>query len=123
MICVISCLKQDCGSSGGGVSGSISHNLGWVGHHVDPYSIFDKRIQLGFEEEEEEYHDHHHYYDQYQDQEAYHHHHQQEIETLPLFPMHGEDFKPNFCDAAGWYRGGGGGASLELSLNSYNGMS
>lgn len=54
-----------------------------------------------------------------------------EIETLPLFPMHGEDingFKTNsqYGYYSGWYRPDNGGSSggsrtsLELSLNSYS---
>ncbi|KAJ7953116.1 protein WUSCHEL [Quillaja saponaria] len=105
-------LSQDCSISAGG------HNLGWVG--VDPYSsayttFFDKRRQIEEtlkEVEQEEGNP--------------------EIETLPLFPMHGEDIH-GYCnlkpDSAyyynGWYRtdqdGGKSSSrtSLELSLNSY----
>ncbi|XP_050109680.1 protein WUSCHEL-like isoform X3 [Malus sylvestris] len=59
----------------------------------------------------------------------------QEIETLPLFPMHGEDIhgfgniKSSSMDGyySGWYRSDGGNdggsrTSLELSLNSYGHM-
>ncbi|PRQ43092.1 putative transcription factor Homobox-WOX family [Rosa chinensis] len=45
----------------------------------------------------------------------------QEIETLPLFPMHGEDILGNMkttSEGGGGY-GGGSRISLELSLNSY----
>ncbi|PRQ53458.1 putative transcription factor Homobox-WOX family [Rosa chinensis] len=45
----------------------------------------------------------------------------QEIETLPLFPMHGEDIFGNMkttSEGGGGY-GGGSHISLELSLNSY----
>ncbi|PRQ49389.1 putative transcription factor Homobox-WOX family [Rosa chinensis] len=45
----------------------------------------------------------------------------QEIETLPLFPMHGEDILGNMkttSEGGGGY-GGGSHISLELSLNSY----
>jgi hypothetical protein len=108
--------KQDCSiSSGGngGVGGSISHNFGWVG--VDSYSssyadVFDKRRSMEDQEEAAA-----------------------EIETLPLFPMHGDDGINGFCNMkpssggyyTGWYRSGDDGnsgsrTSLELSLNSYS---
>lgn len=93
----------------------------WVG--VDPYSsaytnFFDKirptHEEILEEEEEEE------------DQNG-----SPEIETLPLFPMHGEDthdycnFKSNSSsnynyDGTGWYhQADPRTTSLELSLNSY----
>ena len=122
-------LKQDCSiSSGGngGVGGSVSHNFGWVG--VDPYpssytDLFDKRRSmeekyLGREQEEE---------DEEEEEAA------PEIETLPLFPMHGDDDINGFYNMksssggyyTGWYRPGDDGntgsrTSLELSLNSYS---
>ncbi|PRQ51854.1 putative transcription factor Homobox-WOX family [Rosa chinensis] len=45
----------------------------------------------------------------------------QEIETLPLFPMHGEDIFGNMktTSVGGSGYGGGSRISLELSLNSY----
>ncbi|PRQ49780.1 putative transcription factor Homobox-WOX family [Rosa chinensis] len=45
----------------------------------------------------------------------------QEIETLPLFPMHGEDIFGNMKTTSEGGNGYGGGSriSLELSLNSY----
>ncbi|XP_059440643.1 protein WUSCHEL [Corylus avellana] len=117
---------RDCSISSG-VGGSISHNFGWVG--VDPYSssytdLFDKRRSmeekyLGREEEEEE--------DEEEEEAA------PEIETLPLFPMHGDgdingfyNMKPSSGGYyTGWYRSGDDGntgsrTSLELSLNSYS---
>jgi len=56
-----------------------------------------------------------------------------EIETLPLFPMHGEDIHGGYCNLksnssnyGGWYQAEDAGfmygsrtTSLELSLNSY----
>ncbi|CAL5324281.1 unnamed protein product [Camellia sinensis] len=115
---------RDCsisaGCSGGG---SIGHNL-WVG--ADPYSssypFFDKRksMEETLEEEEEE---------EQQQQKA------PEIETLPLFPMHGEDIS-GFCNIkpesdnyySSWYHSndnshGSSRTSLELTLNSYIGRS
>ncbi|XP_004289091.1 PREDICTED: protein WUSCHEL [Fragaria vesca subsp. vesca] len=121
---------RDCSISAGegtgttavGVGGSLGHNFGsWVGGGVDPYScssytsgtsttFFDMKEQT-FMEQEEEYH--------------------QEIETLPLFPMHGEEFFGNIKTSSeggsgyGYYSGSWGGynggarTSLELSLNSY----
>ncbi|XP_027915246.1 protein WUSCHEL [Vigna unguiculata] len=114
---------RDCSISAGGSSGhvGINHNLGWVG--VDPYSSpyanFFGKIRPTEEtlEEEEE---------QEEDGAA-------EIETLPLFPMHGEDIH-GYCnlksnnsynyDGNGCYHSedgfkNGSRASLELSLNSY----
>ncbi|KAK9284703.1 hypothetical protein L1049_023879 [Liquidambar formosana] len=114
---------RDCSISAGGgdgVGGSISHNFGWVG--IDPYStpytLYDKRKSIDdtLEEEAEE------------EEEA------PEIETLPLFPMHGEEIngfyniKPQSDGYyTGWYRSDNGNGSsrtsLELSLNSYTGGS
>lgn len=120
-------MNQDCSISAGGgtsttgvgIGGSISHNYGsWVGGSVDPYSsssytttsttFFDNQKQTFMEEEEEDH---------------------QEIETLPLFPMHGEDIFGNIKTTSeggggdyGYYSSGWGGSSrtsLELSLNSY----
>ncbi|PSS00484.1 Protein WUSCHEL like [Actinidia chinensis var. chinensis] len=115
---------RDCsisaGCSGGG--GSIAHNF-WVGS--DPYNyspnypFFDKRKSVEETPTEEE-----------QEQAP-------EIETLPLFPMHGNDISSGFCSlkpqsngyytTSGWYHAddghGGSCTSLELSLNSYTGMS
>ncbi|XP_061345672.1 protein WUSCHEL [Gastrolobium bilobum] len=116
---------RDCSISAGGSSGhvgsAINHNLGWVG--VDPYSsayatFFDKirTTEETLEEEQE-------------DDSA------PEIETLPLFPMHGEDIhgyynlnsnSSNY--GGGWYQTEDGfknvsRTSLELSLNSYTGRS
>ncbi|BAT99984.1 protein WUSCHEL [Vigna umbellata] len=112
---------RDCSISAGGSSGhvGINHNLGWVG--VDPYSSpyanFFGKIRPTEETLEEE---------QEEDGAA-------EIETLPLFPMHGEDIH-GYCnlksnnsynyDGNGWYHSedgfkNGSRASLELSLNSY----
>ncbi|KAF8410462.1 hypothetical protein HHK36_002991 [Tetracentron sinense] len=103
---------RDCSISAGGsgvIGGSINNNLGWVG--VDPYSstytLFDKRKSIEASEEEAA----------------------PEIETLPLFPMHGEEVA-GFCTGkpgsdgyfTGWYRPNeekvGSRTSLELSLNS-----
>ncbi|KAA8531969.1 hypothetical protein F0562_006889 [Nyssa sinensis] len=113
---------RDCSISAGGsgTGGSIGpHNFGWVG--VDAYSssypYFDKRKSIDHETLE----------DEQEDQAA-------EIETLPLFPMHGEDIsgyynvKPESDNYySGWYRSNGGmgssRTSLELSLNSYAGRS
>nr|ASV45870.1 WUSCHEL-related homeobox [Broussonetia papyrifera] len=116
---------QDCGSSG-----SISHNFGWVG--VDPYSspyaLFEKRSPIPYDPYDQDDHDEHEDHD-----------HQEtggNIETLPLFPMHGEEdimmingygnmIKPGFADptatGGGYYSGGhvSSRTSLELTLNSY----
>ncbi|XWS42163.1 hypothetical protein CRYUN_Cryun17cG0144500 [Craigia yunnanensis] len=118
------CSISACGSSTG-ASESLSRNFGWVG--IDPaYSsscaFFDqKKIIDGILEEEQE--------DDEEEAAA------PQIETLPLFPMHGEDINA-FCDNikpepdscySGWYRSNdgytGSRASLELSLNSYTGRS
>ncbi|GAV88593.1 Homeobox domain-containing protein [Cephalotus follicularis] len=105
------------------VGGSISQSFGWVG--FDPYSssytLFEKRKPIdreNLEEEEEE-------------EEEVDVDDTPEIETLPLFPMHGEDIDA-FCSIkpdsdtyySSWYRSddgnGGSRASLELTLNSYS---
>ncbi|XAR73781.1 hypothetical protein NMG60_11007867 [Bertholletia excelsa] len=106
---------RDCTIS----AGPVSHSF-WVG--ADPYapsySFFDKRSTKEETAEEEA-----------EDQQA------PELETLPLFPMHGEDVASGFCGsklpvpecfsagAGGWYHSdegkGGSRASLELSLSSY----
>ncbi|KAM0970253.1 hypothetical protein FF1_018366 [Malus domestica] len=131
---------RDCSLSSGGststghVGGSnynnFNHNPGsWVGvdPYSSPYSIFDKKSPskqvFGDQENmtEEEY---------YNQQQA-----SPEIETLPLFPMHGEDIhgfgniKSSSMEGyySGWYRSdgsndGGSRTSLELSLNSYGHM-
>ncbi|KAK6288171.1 hypothetical protein POUND7_014350 [Theobroma cacao] len=119
------CSISACGSSTG-ASESVSHNFGWVG--IDPacsspYTLFDKKKLIdGILEEEQE--------DDEEEEAAAPH-----IETLPLFPMHGEDINA-FCSNmkpspescySGWYRSDDGyaasRASLELSLNSYTGRS
>ncbi|KAL1354927.1 hypothetical protein HN51_006972 [Arachis hypogaea] len=116
-------------SAGGGssVGGAINHNLGWVG--VDPYSstytaFFDK-IRPEIETLEQEQGD-----DNNDDEEI---DDVTEIETLPLFPMHGEDIhdycslRSNNSSSSSFnydhhhhgFNNGGSRASLELSLNSY----
>lgn len=94
----------------------MNHNLGYFG--MDPYSsaytFFDKIRPTGETPEEEQLEDG-----------------SPEIETLPLFPMHGEDIH-GYCNLranssnyeGGWYQTedgfvNGSRASLELSLNSY----
>ena len=112
---------QDCSISAGG---SVGHSF-WVGAD-HPYSssynhFFDKRNSTAgeiFPEEEQEL----------EQEDA------PEIETLPLFPMHGEDMPAGFCSiksetetfsGAGCYNSdyakGSSRTSLELSLNSYIG--
>ncbi|XP_058081849.1 protein WUSCHEL [Magnolia sinica] len=105
---------RECSISGGGYMGSS--NLGWMGIETSStYPRFDARKYM-----------------ETMETEAPH------IETLPLFPMHGQD-DPNasnsFCTGKvdhfpgdyfpGWYFDdpgkGGTGTSLELSLNSYSG--
>ncbi|GMJ07886.1 WUSCHEL 1, WUSCHEL [Hibiscus trionum] len=124
------CSISACGSSAASASESLSHNFGWVG--IDPaysssYAFFDpKRFIDGIHEEGQE--DEDYYYDEEVDTSP-------EMETLPLFPMHGEDIN-GFCGNmkpeadsrySGWYRSENGytgaRASLELSLNSYTGRS
>ncbi|XP_043714463.1 protein WUSCHEL-like [Telopea speciosissima] len=132
----------DCSISGGGggngVGGSMrnNNNLGWAG--VDPYSatytLYDKRRMFYGEEQNEEE----------EEEEGGDNSHDNAMETLPLFPMHGENIPGGFCSAkfnsgtadwnyTGWYGGGGpppkndpngngvcSRTSLELSLNSYS---
>ncbi|KAI5319719.1 PREDICTED: WUSCHEL-related homeobox [Prunus dulcis] len=121
------------GTSSGHVGGSnnnIGHNFGsWVG--VDPYSspytLFDKRSssrQVFGDQENTMDEEDHEYQENLQGSP--------EIETLPLFPMHGEDIHgfgniKSTSDGyySGWYRsddGNNGRTSLELSLNSYGHM-
>ncbi|XP_059623507.1 protein WUSCHEL-like [Cornus florida] len=104
---------RDCSISRGGCAGggSIGHNFGWVG--VDSYStsypFLDQRKYVDETLEEEQ-----------EDQPP-------EIETLPLFPMHGFNIKPesDIYHNASWYLSnegkGSSRTSLELSLNSYTG--
>ncbi|GMI68934.1 hypothetical protein HRI_000562800 [Hibiscus trionum] len=120
------CSISACGSSTASANESLSHNFGWVG--IDPaYSFFEpKRFIDGIHEEGQEDEDCY-----YEEEEAT----GPQIETLPLFPMHGEDIN-GFCSNmkaeadsrySGWYRTEdgytGARASLELSLNSYTGRS
>ncbi|XP_042519223.1 protein WUSCHEL-like [Macadamia integrifolia] len=125
-----------CSPSAPSLGGSMiknNHLAGWVG--VDPYSstytVYDKRRSFYGEEEVE-------------DQGGDNGRPCNPIETLPLFPVHGENIGGGgFCSAkysnisnsaawnyTGWYGGGApnnndngnGGCSrtsLELSLNSY----
>ncbi|WJX55726.1 hypothetical protein P8452_41461 [Trifolium repens] len=111
------------GCSSSQVGSTINNHLGWIGHHVDPYSSTNYANLFGkikpneeiMEEEEQEH----------------------EIETLPLFPMHGEEINHGgYCNlksnssnygaaaaAYGWYQAENHGfintTSLELSLNTY----
>ncbi|XVE87421.1 hypothetical protein DITRI_Ditri18aG0116100 [Diplodiscus trichospermus] len=122
------CSISACGSSTG-ASESLSHNFGWVG--IDPayssssYAFFDQKKFIDGIPEEEEAEDN----DEQGGVPA------PQIETLPLFPMHGEDINA-FCNNikpepgscySGWYRSDdaytASRASLELSLNSYTGRS
>ncbi|PRQ53945.1 putative transcription factor Homobox-WOX family [Rosa chinensis] len=90
------------------VGGSLDLNFGSTSSTDDGRSIdlnFGSRVGYGVDgsimEQRGEYH--------------------QEIETLPLFPMHGEDILGNMkttSEGGGGY-GGGSHISLELSLNSY----
>ncbi|XP_054775752.1 protein WUSCHEL [Prosopis cineraria] len=112
---------RDCSISAGGSSGTISHNLGWVG--MDPYSNYTNfldKVRPGDQETLKG--------EQEGDDGA------PEIETLPLFPMHGEDIH-GYCNlrsdsayyGGGWYHAdeygfknnGSHRTSLELTLNSY----
>ncbi|KAA0025680.1 protein WUSCHEL [Cucumis melo var. makuwa] len=118
---------RECSISSGGnssVVGYRSHNMGsWIG--IDPYSsaaaggsannVFEKTkyVEESMEDDHEE----------------------QEIETLPLFPIHGDrnnlggfcSMKPEYSESyytTTWYGrsddgAAGSRASLELSLNSY----
>ncbi|XVF59762.1 hypothetical protein PTKIN_Ptkin07bG0302000 [Pterospermum kingtungense] len=125
------CSISATGSSTGATDQSLSQNYGWVG--IDPaysssYTFFDKKRFIdGIIEEEQEDED-----NEEEEEEAAVAPH---IETLPLFPMHGEDINA-FCSNikpevnsyySGWYRPDdvytGSRASLELSLNSYTGRS
>ncbi|PIA59942.1 hypothetical protein AQUCO_00400664v1 [Aquilegia coerulea] len=110
-------ISPAAGGGGGGGSnmggyGSMNNNFGWIGAGVEPYPFFNKTKHIQKYEEED--------------------FSQTEIETLPLFPMHGEDStrfgssgnpNPNW----NWFRTGdemiGSRTSLELSLNSYSGGS
>nr|ACJ61508.1 wuschel [Glycine max] len=91
---------RDCSISAGGSSGhvGINHNLGWVG--VDPYSstyanFFDKIRPTDQEEEAENFG-------------------ATKIETLPLFPMHGEDIH-GYCNLkSNSYNYDGNGCQLWL---------
>ncbi|XP_058772703.1 protein WUSCHEL [Vicia villosa] len=124
------CCTISAGCSSSQVGSTMNNHLGWIGHHhhphhVDPYSsspyanIFEKITTNDEIMEEEEYENG-----------------SPEIETLPLFPMHGEDIHGGYCNlksnssnyaaAHGWYQGEDHGfinasrtTSLELSLNSY----
>ncbi|KAK6924476.1 Homeobox domain, partial [Dillenia turbinata] len=107
---------------------STSHNFGWAS--VDPYTsscnhLYDKRKLLVEEENEEED----------EDEEEDGEESAPELETLPLFPMHGEEQINGFCNIkhhdcghhyySGWYHsdeyntGSSSRASLELTLNSF----
>ncbi|PRQ17582.1 putative transcription factor Homobox-WOX family [Rosa chinensis] len=90
------------------VGGSLDLNFGSTSSTDDGRSIdlnFGSRVGYGADgsimEQRGEYH--------------------QEIETLPLFPMHGEDFFGNMKTTSEGGSGYGGDSriSLELSLNSY----
>ncbi|XP_045814051.1 protein WUSCHEL [Trifolium pratense] len=111
------------GCSSSKVGSTINNHLGWIGHHVDPYSSSTNYANLfGKLKSNEEIME--------EDEEQEH-----EIETLPLFPMHGEDINHDgYCNLKsnssnyggagyGWYQaenhGFINGSSLELSLNSY----
>ncbi|KAE8685963.1 Protein WUSCHEL [Hibiscus syriacus] len=124
------CSISACGSNAASASESLSHNFGWVGidpGYSPPYAFFEpKRFIDGIQEEGQE--DEDYYYEEEEGPGP-------QIETLPLFPMHGEDIN-GFCSNMkpepesrypGWYRSEdgytGGRASLELSLNSYTGRS
>ncbi|TXG59785.1 hypothetical protein EZV62_014358 [Acer yangbiense] len=121
---------RDCSISSG-VGGSITHKFGWVG--IDPYTSSSYSL-FGNKKEEEEDDDNDHDHEEEEENEESGDH----IETLPLFPMHGEDYNFNttFCnikpDPSSYYSGrygssndghGSSRASLELSLNSYTSWS
>ncbi|GAB2260069.1 hypothetical protein Droror1_Dr00010924 [Drosera rotundifolia] len=110
-------------------AGPNGQNIQWAAAAPNPqsYYFFDKKsstiiIDEGLDEEEL-YQDHQLYDDKVH-----------ELETLPLFPMRDEDspvtgfFDNNFRSSEMYYGGGchwsgGGGDSLELSLNSFMGNS
>ncbi|XVF62179.1 hypothetical protein PTKIN_Ptkin08bG0196200 [Pterospermum kingtungense] len=115
------CSISACGSRTNGASEFLSHNFGWV--CIDPAysssSFFDQRKFINGTLEEEQEDD--------EEETA-----TPQIETLHLFPMHGDDIngfcnnnKPDSddCSYSGWYGSGegytGSRASLELSLDSY----
>ncbi|KAE8701269.1 Protein WUSCHEL [Hibiscus syriacus] len=97
--------------------------------YSSPYDFFEtKRFINGKHEEGQEDEDYYYYYEEEADTGP-------RMETLPLFPMHGEDIS-EFCSNMkpepdsryfGWYRSEDGytasRASLELSLSSYTGRS
>ncbi|XVE82494.1 hypothetical protein DITRI_Ditri16bG0009300 [Diplodiscus trichospermus] len=112
-------------SSSTGASESLSHNFGLIDPaYASSYAFFEKKKFIdGILEEEQE-----------GDEEGAAV--ASRIETLPLFPMHGEEINAFFsnikpeldgCYSAGWYRSDdgytGSRSSLELSLNSYTGRS
>ncbi|XP_024196325.2 protein WUSCHEL [Rosa chinensis] len=108
-------------ASSTGAGGSIDLNFGsWVDCSVDPYSsspFNTNTTTTSFGTKEEQ---------TFMEQRGEDH---QEIETLPLFPMHGEDILGNLKTTSeggsgyGYYSCGSGGynggshISLELSLN------
>ncbi|XP_038724196.1 protein WUSCHEL-like [Tripterygium wilfordii] len=109
--------------------GTISHNFGWVGHEDHhPYNYHKRRsIDLTFQEHQEQEEEE----EEEEEEEA-----APEIETLPLFPIHGEDINDFYQKNnneyyshgqyySNWYRSGEvtGRTSLELSLSSYTGIS
>ncbi|XP_010268704.1 PREDICTED: protein WUSCHEL [Nelumbo nucifera] len=102
---------RDCSISAGGSGiggGGMCNNLGWVGidPYSSPYALFDKRKSIEYLEDQTP-----------------------QIETLPLFPTHGENIG-GFCtgkaDSGGYFTDWYGPSdekndtptSLELSLNS-----
>ncbi|KAL3527205.1 hypothetical protein ACH5RR_011861 [Cinchona calisaya] len=113
---------RDCTISpgGNGGNGTMVHNFSWAGlanpSYTSQYQFLEKKScfveTLDEEEEEEEK--------------------VQEVETLPLFPMHGEDItgfstnrqqEPTYWYLANASNTGCSRASLELRLNSYGGRS
>uniref|UniRef100_A0A7N0TPA5 Homeobox domain-containing protein n=1 Tax=Kalanchoe fedtschenkoi TaxID=63787 RepID=A0A7N0TPA5_KALFE len=121
---------RDCSISTGGSSfrwakgGMADHHLS---HHpcphTSPYAIYNQRKSINSDE-------YHELLASTSDHREHGDNRGAEIETLPLFPMHGEDINYGFChlnsaETDGWFNrdvGGGSRASLELSLNSYAGM-
>ncbi|KAL3525280.1 hypothetical protein ACH5RR_013652 [Cinchona calisaya] len=118
---------RDCSiSPSGNGSGSMAHNFSWAAG-ADPYPTQYQCLQdkkTCFAES---------LYDEEQEEEQI-----QELETLPLFPMHGEDMisgfsttnkhqqQENNCYYTNWCQQsnanmGYSRASLELSLNTYGG--